>query len=162
MTQVGRLNKHVETVRTERTEYVPLLRGVTYILALLVAGSGALLAFVDQNSPVPTRTAYVAFGLVIAAVLIVMVHQGISRITVASVILLALAFIARVTLVRTTWENTGCETGVPCDPSPNDHLGLWFGLAGAFLLAALITGVVGLVRSLKRSGAAALAPEAAG
>jgi hypothetical protein len=149
----------VETARSARSDYVSLLRGATYSLALLVAGSGALLAFVDENSSVPTRTAYVALGLVFAAVLIVMVHQGISRMTVASVILLALAFIAPATLVRTTWESTGCVTGVPCDPSPNDHLGLRFGLAGAFLLAALITGVVGLDRSSKRSGAAALARE---
>ena len=149
----------MDTVRTARSEYVSLLRGVTNFFALLVAGSGALLAFVDENSPVPTRTAYVAFGLIIAAVLILMVHQGISRMTVASLILLALAFIAPATLVRTTWESTGCVTGVPCDPSPNDHLGLRFGLAGAFLLAALITGVAGLVRSSKRSGAAALARE---
>lgn len=78
---------------------------------------------------------------------------------VLSLILLALAFIAPATWVRTTWVSTGCVTGVPRDPSPNDQLGLRFGLAGAFLLAALMTAVAGLVRRSKRSSAAALARE---
>ena len=144
----------MNTVRTARSEYASLLHGVTYFLALLVAGSGALLAFVDRYSPIATRTAYVAFGLIIAAVLVLLVHQRVSRTTVASVISLALAFIAPSTLVRETFESIGCVAGVPCDPAPNSHLGLRVGLAGAFLLTALITGVVGLFRSPKRSRAA--------
>jgi hypothetical protein len=147
----------VDRARTARNDYLSLLRGVTYFVALLVAGSGVLIAVADTSSPRGTRAVYVCFGLVIAAVLVLLVHQRLGRFTASSFVLLALAFVAPAALVRTTWESTGCVVGVPCDPAPHSHQGLRLGLAAVILLTALITAAVGLFRSSTRSGVASSA-----
>jgi hypothetical protein len=137
----------VDTVRTARSDYLSLLRGVTYFVALLVAGSGVLIAVADTSSPRGTRALYVCFGLVIATVLVLLVHQQPSRFTVFSFVFLTLVFVAPATLVRTTWESTGCVMGVPCDPAPHFHVGLRPGIATVLLLASLLSAVAGVLRS---------------
>ena len=136
-----------------RSDDLSLLRGLTYSVALLVAGSGVLIAVADTSSPRATRALYLSFGLVIAAVLVLLVHQRPSRFTVFSFVFLALAFLAPATLVRTTWESAGCVFGFPCDPAPHSHQGLRLGLAAVILLAALTTAAVGLSRSSTRLSA---------
>ena len=142
----------MHTVPTARSDYLSLLRGVTYFVALLVAGSGVLIAVADTSSPRGTRALYVCFGFVISTVLVLLVHQRPSRFTVFSFVFLTLVFVAPATLVRTTWESTGCVMGVPCDPAPHSHEGLRIGLAAVTLSAALTTAAVGLFRSSTRSG----------
>ena len=136
---------------------IQVLRGGTYFVALLVFGLGALLAFVDSTSAASIRIAYVAFGLVIATVLVQLVHQPIGRMAVASVLLLVLAFVAPAVLVRETFDSTGCIQGVPCDPAPNLHEGLRFGLAAALLVASLVAAAAGQIRS-SRSREGAISP----
>jgi len=137
----------MDTMRTGRSDYLALLRGVTYFVALLVAGSGVLIAVADASSPRGSRALYVCFGLVIAAVIVLSVHQPPSRFTVFSFVLLALVFVAPATLVRTTWESTGCVMGVPCDPAPDFHAGLRLGIAAVLLVASLVSAVAGVLRS---------------
>ena len=59
-----------------------VLLATTYFVALLVASTAGLLAYASSV------LAYAAFGLVIAAVLVLLARQRISRMTAASVILL--------------------------------------------------------------------------
>ena len=121
---------------------IQVLRGATYFIAILVASTGALLAYVASV------LAYAAFGVVIAAVLVLLVHQPIRHMTVASVIFVALAFIAPSAFVHQTFNTAGCRGAVtPCTPTPNSHLGLKMGLASSLLAAALVTAAVGWVRS---------------
>jgi preprotein translocase subunit SecY len=125
-----------------------VLRATTYCLALLVASTAALLAFVASSLPDATRTALAAFGLVIAAVMVLWVHQPISRMSVSSAILLILAFTAPSFLVHETFNTALCRgSTTPCTPTPNSHLGLSLGLAAVLLSAALITAAVGRFRS---------------
>jgi hypothetical protein len=121
---------------------IQVLRGATYFLALLVVSTGALLAFVSSI------LAHAAFGLVIAALLVLLVHQPLGRMTVSTAILLALAFIVPATFVHETPDTTGCAGAINlCDPAMNSHLGLRLGLAAALLFAAFVTAAVGSVRS---------------
>lgn len=121
---------------------IQVLRGATYFLALLVVSTGALLAFVASV------LAFAAFGLVIAAVLVLLVHQPVGRMTVSTAILLALAFIVPATFVHETPDTTGCAGAMnPCDPAMNSHWGLRLGLAAVLLFAAFVTAAVGSVRS---------------
>ena len=122
-----------------------VLRATTYFVALLVASTAALLAYVSSVF------AYAAFGLIIAALLVLWVHQPISSMTVLSVVLLPLAFIVPATLVRVTFSSAGCVEGVPWYPAPNLHGGLRLGLAAVLLSAALVTAAVGLFRSSRRT-----------
>jgi hypothetical protein len=117
------------------------LRAATYFVALLVASTAGLLAYVSAV------LMYSVFGLVIAAVLVLLVDQPISRLTVASMVLVTVAFIAPATFVHITYSSAGCIDGVPCDPAPNLHEGLHLGLAAVLLFAALITAAVGAIRS---------------
>jgi lysylphosphatidylglycerol synthetase-like protein (DUF2156 family) len=123
---------------------ISVLQGATYFMALLTASTAALLAYV---SSVP---AYLAFGLTIAAVIVLLAHQPISRMTVASVVLVTVAFIAPATLVHVTYSSAGCVDGVPCDPAPNAHEGLRFGLAGVLLCAGLLVALIGLFLPSRR------------
>jgi hypothetical protein len=144
----------VEAGRSTSSGSIQVLRGGTYFLALLVVGLGALLAFVDSTSPAVNRIAYIAFGLVIATVLVLLVQQPIGRITVASVLLLVLAYIVPAVFVHETFHSTGCIQGVPCDPAPNLHEGIRFGLAAALLVASLVGAAAGQIRSSRsREGA---------
>jgi hypothetical protein len=137
----------VATERSAPIEGIRVVRAATYFLALLVVSLGALLASVDPYAPSPTRIAFAAFGLVIAAVMVLWVHQPIGRMTVSSAIFLASAFIVPAILVHETFSSADCIRGVPCDPVPNSHLGLRIGLAAVSLFAALVTAAVGLFRS---------------
>lgn len=125
---------------------IQILRAGTYFAALLVATIAALLAFVDSYDPAPARIAYGASGLVIAAVMVLWVHQPIGRMSASSAILLILAFVVPATLVRETFSAFHCVRGVPCDPVPNSHLGLRIGLAAVLLFISLVTAVAGLFR----------------
>lgn len=121
---------------------IQVLRGATYFIALLVVSTAALLAHVSSV------LAHAAFGLVIAAVLVMLVHQPIGRMTLSSAILLALAFIVPATFVHETPDTTGCAGAMsPCDPAMNSHLGLRLGLAAVLLFAAFVTAAVGRLRS---------------
>jgi len=122
-----------------------VLRATTYFVALLFASTAALLTYVSSVF------AYAAFGLIIAALLVLLVHQPISSMTVLSAVLLPLAFIVPATLVHVTFSSAGCVEGVPCDPAPNLHGGLRLGLAAVLLSAALVTAAVGLFRSSRRT-----------
>jgi hypothetical protein len=122
---------------------IQVLRVATYFLALLVASTGTLLAYVSSV------LAYAAFGLVIAAVLVLLVHQPINPLAILSAILLALAFIVPATLGHETYSSALCIRGVPCDPVPNSHLGLRVGLAAVLFFAALVTAAVGRFRSAR-------------
>lgn len=127
---------------------IRILRAGTYFGALLVAATAALLAIVDSYDPAPARIAFAAFGLVVAAVMVLWVHQPIPRMSVTSAILLVLAFIAPNTLVRGTFNSALCRgSSTPCTPTPNSHLGLRLGLAGVLLLTALAVAAVGLLRT---------------
>lgn len=120
---------------------MPILRGTTYFLALLVASTAGLLASVSSE------LFYVAFGLIIAAVMVLWAHQPISRMTTISAVLLALAFIVPATLVEETFSSAHCVEGVPCDPLPNSHPELRMGIGAVVLLSSLVVAVVGLFRS---------------
>ena len=125
-----------------------VLRATTYFLALLVASTAALLAFVASSLPNATRITLAAFGVAIAAVLVLLVHQPIGRMTAASVILFAMAFIVPKLFVHETWNAALCRgSSTPCTPTPNSHMGLRLGLAAVLLSAALVTAAVGLIRS---------------
>lgn len=125
-----------------------VLRATTYFVALLVASTAGLLAFVDSYESAAARIAFAALGLVIAAVMVLWVHQPIGRMSVSSAILLILAFIAPTTLVHETFNTALCRgSTTPCTPTPNSHLGLRLGLAAVLLSAALVTAAVGLFRS---------------
>jgi hypothetical protein len=126
---------------------IQVLRGATYFLALLIVSLAALLALVDRYHPAPARIAFGAFGLVIAATLVLWVHQPIGTMTVSSAILLGLAFIVPATLVHETFSSAHCVRGVPCDPVPNGHLGLRVGLAAVLLFMSLVTAAAGAFRS---------------
>jgi hypothetical protein len=134
----------VSTQQASSIGALQVLRATTYFVALLVASTAALLAYVSSVF------AYAAFGLIIAVLLVLLVHQPISSTTVSSVVLLALAFIVPATLVHVTFSSAGCVEGVPCDPVPNLHGGLRLGLAAVLLSAALATAAVGLFRSSRR------------
>jgi hypothetical protein len=131
----------VSTQQAASIGTVQVLRATTYFVALLIASTAGLLAYVSSV------LAFAAFGLVIAAVLVLLVHQPISRVTAVSALLVALAFIAPATLVHVTYSSAGCVDGVPCDPAPNLHWGLRFGLTALLLCAALVAAAVGLFRS---------------
>ena len=126
---------------------VQILRAATYFVALLVVSTAALLAYVSSV------LVYASFGMFIAAVLVLLVHQRVSLATVSSMILLVLAYIVPATLVRTTFDSGGCTPGIPCDPVPNSHPGLRLGLAAVLLFAALITAAVGAIRSSRLTNA---------
>ncbi len=121
---------------------IQVLRATTHFVALLIASTGALLAYVASV------LAYGAFGVVIAAVLVLLVHQPIRAMTVESVIFLALAFIAPSAFVHVTYNTAACRgSTTPCDPAPNNRLGLLLVLTAILLGAALVTAAVGCVRS---------------
>lgn len=124
-----------------------VLRATTYFLALLVASTAALLAFVASSLPDATRIALAAIGVVIAAVLVLLVHQPIGRMTAASVILFAMTFVVPKIFVHETFSSAHCVRGVPCDPVPSSHPGLRLALAGVLLFISLMTAAVGLIRS---------------
>jgi hypothetical protein len=124
-----------------------VLRATTYFAALLIVSTAALLAFVASSLPDATRITLAAFGLVIAAVLVLLVHQPIGHMTAASAIFVALAFILPATLVHETSRGGLCGGGpTPCDPGMNSHMGLRVGLMAALLLASLVSAAVGLFR----------------
>ena len=119
-----------------------VLRATTYFVALLIASTAALLAYVSSVF------AYAVFGLIIAAVLVLLVHQPVSHMTALSAIWLALAFIVPKVFVHETLNTALCRgSTTPCTPTPDSHLGLRLGLAGVLLSAALITAAVGRFRS---------------
>lgn len=127
-----------------------MLRATTYFIAFLILSTAALLAFVASSLPDATRIALAAFGLLIAAVLVLLVHQPIGRMTAVSAILLALAFILPATLVHETPRGGLCAGAItPCDPGMNSHLGLQIGFAAVLLSAALVTAAVGLFRAAR-------------
>jgi Ca2+/Na+ antiporter len=129
---------------------IQVLRAATYLIALLIIGMGALLAVADATSPATTRMTYVGFGLVIAAVVVLLVHQRIGRIAMASAILLVLAFVVPATLVQETYS-THCVAGVPCDPVPNSQEGLRLGIAAVLLVGSLLTAAAGALRPPRSS-----------
>jgi hypothetical protein len=133
----------VSTQQAASIGAIQVLRATTYFVALLIASTAALLAYVSSVF------AYAAFGLIIAAVLVLLVHQPIGLMTVTSVILVALAFIVPATSVHTTFSSSGCVDGVPCDPAPNLHEALRLGLAAILFSAALVTAAGGLFRSFR-------------
>ena len=103
---------------------------------------------VASSLPDVTRITFVAFGVTIAAVLVLLVHQPIGRMSVVSTILAALAFIVPATLVHETSRGGLCGGGpTPCDPGMNSHMGLRLGLMAILLFAAFITAGVGVIRS---------------
>jgi hypothetical protein len=127
---------------------IQVLRATTYLAALLVVSTAALLALVASSLPDVTRITLVAFGVTIAAVLVLLVHQPIGRMSVVSTILAALAFIVPATLVHETSRGGLCGGGpTPCDPGMNSHMGLRLGLMAILLFAAFITAGVGVIRS---------------
>lgn len=63
---------------------IQVLRVTTYFASLLVVSTAALLSYVSSV------LVYAAFGLVIAAVLILLAHQPLGRITALTAILLIL------------------------------------------------------------------------
>jgi hypothetical protein len=79
---------------------IQVLRATTYFVSILVVSASALLAFVASTLPDATRIALAAFGLIIAVVLVLLVHQPIGLVTASSAILAALAFILPATLVH--------------------------------------------------------------
>jgi hypothetical protein len=138
----------VSTQQRASNGTIQVLRGATYFVALLFALTGTLLAFVAS---VP---AYVGFGLLIAAVLILLAHQRLGRMTLLTAILLILSFTVPAIFVHETPDTTGCAQALtPCDPAMNSHLGLRLGLAAALLFAALVTAGIGLVRSSRPTDA---------
>jgi hypothetical protein len=142
----------VSRERSATTERIQVLRATTYFVALLVVSTAALLAFVDSLSPTVTRIAYTAFGVVIAAVLVLLVHQPIGRMSVFSAILLALAFIIPETFVHETFNSAQCiGSTTPCDLAPINHPGLRLAIAAVLLFASLVSAAVGLFRSSRLS-----------
>ena len=124
---------------------VQILRGATYFLALLVASTAALLASVSSVFILAV------FGLIIAAVLVLLVHQPISRMTATSAVLGALAWILPAMVVQTTYGPCSEDLPTPCDPAPNSHPGLRLGLAAVLLFATLIAAAVGAIRSSRHT-----------
>jgi hypothetical protein len=119
-----------------------------YFVALLVASTATLLAFVASSLPDVTRITLAAFGVVIAAMLVLLVHQPIGRMSAISAILVALAFILPASLVHETSRGGLCGGGpTPCDPGMNSHMGLRVGLMAVLLFASLVSAAVGLFRS---------------
>ena len=97
---------------------------------------------------------YAVFGLVIAAVLILLAHQPLSRITALSAILLILSYIVPAISVRETPDAADCASAIaPCDPSINSHPGLRLGITAALLVASLVAAAVGLFRESHRTDA---------
>jgi hypothetical protein len=142
----------VSPERSATTGRIQVLRATTYFAALVVASTAALLAFVASSLPDVTRLTLAAFGLVIAAVLVLLVHQPIGRMSAASAILVALAFILPAVLVHETPRGGLCGGGpTPCDPGIDSHMGLRVGLMAILLLAALVVAAVGLFRSSGRT-----------
>jgi hypothetical protein len=138
----------VSPERSATTGRILVLRATTYFAALVVASTAALLAFVASSLPDVTRLTLAAFGLVIAAVLVLLVHQPIGRMSAASAILAASAFILPAALVHETPRQGLCGGGpTPCDPGINSHMGLRVGLMAALLSTALITAAIGPFRS---------------
>jgi hypothetical protein len=125
-----------------------VLRATTYFAALLVVSTAALLAFVASSLPDATRITFAAFGVVIAAVMVLLVHQPIGRMTAASVVLFAMAFVVPKFFVHETLNAALCRgSSTPCTPMPNSHPGLRLGLAAVLLSAALVTAAMGRFRS---------------
>jgi hypothetical protein len=118
---------------------VQVLRGATYFLALVVASTAALLAYVSSVFILAV------FGVIIAVVLVLLVHQPIGLMTASSVILVALAFIVPATVVRTTYGPCSGNLPTPCDPAPNSHTELRLGIAAVLLFATLIAAAVGAI-----------------
>ena len=113
-----------------------------YLASFLIISTAALLSYVSSV------LVYAAFGLVIAAVLIILTHQPLGRIAALTAILLILSFVIPAISVHETPNTADCAgASTPCDPSMNSHPGLRLGLAAALLIAALITASVGLFRS---------------
>ena len=133
---------------------IEVLRATTYFAALLVVSSAALLALVASSLPDVTRITLAAFGVTIAAVLVLLVHQPIGHMSVVSTILVALAFILPAILVHETSGGGLCGGGpTPCDPGMNSHMGLRLGLMAILLFGALIAAGVGAIGSSRLTNA---------
>jgi hypothetical protein len=139
----------VSREQSATTGRMQVLRATTYFVGLLVASTATLLAFADSSLPDVTRITLAAVvGLVIVAVLMLLVHQPIGRMSAVSAILVALAFILPATLVHETSKGGLCGGGpTPCDPGMNSHVGLRVGLMAVLLFASLVSAAVGLFRS---------------
>ncbi len=137
------------SLEQSRTSWrIQVLRATTYFGALLVVSTAALLALVASSLPDVTRITLAAFGVTIATVLVLLVHQPIGRMSAVSTILVALAFILPATLIHETSRGGRCGGGpTPCDPGMNSHMGIRLGLMAILLLAALIAAGVGVIRS---------------
>lgn len=124
------------------------LRAATYFIALLVLGTGALLVTVASNFPTSARIGLSGVAIAIAGVMVLLVHQPLSRLSISAAILVALSFILPPLLIHST--PTGCLGHVgppPCDPGMNSHLGLQVGLMAALAVAALLAAIAGAARS---------------
>jgi hypothetical protein len=135
----------VSSGKAAPTGRVQVLRVATYFLALLVVSTAVLLAYVSSV------LAFGAFGVLIGVVLVLLVHQPITRVTAASAILLALAFVVPATLVHETFRSDHCIQGVPCDPVPDFNWELRRGLAAALLSAGLVMASIGSFRSSRHT-----------
>jgi uncharacterized membrane protein len=138
----------VSTQRAAPIGALQVLRATTHFVALLIVSTAALLALVASSLPDATRIALAAFGVAIAAMLLLLVHQSIGRMTGASVILFAMAFVVPKFFVHETLYTALCRgSSTPCTPMPNSHPGLRLGLAAVLLSAALVTAAMGRFRS---------------
>jgi hypothetical protein len=124
------------------------LRAAAYFIALLILGTAALLVTVASNFPTSTRIGLSGIAIAIAWVIVLLVHQLLSRLSISVAILVALSFILPPLLIHST--PTGCLGHVgrpPCDPGMNSHLGLQVGLMAAFVGAALLASIARAARS---------------
>ncbi|MDP9341010.1 MAG: hypothetical protein M3Q23_02645 [Actinomycetota bacterium] len=118
-----------------------------YFVAALVMSAGAAVSLAAS------AWGYAAVGTALSAILLLLVHQRVSRWALASGILTIAAFVAPALLVRPTWSSDGCHPNVICDSRLVGHPGPQIALLTALLAGALgaAVAVAGLIRSRTRS-----------
>ena len=137
----------VDRAEPDRRWSIGPLRASMYFVALLIASLGVLFASVESILPFATRVTAALLGLLIATTLVLWAHRSFGWLTLASMVVLSLAFVLPGLLIRSTPTPCPRHSITPCDPGLNGHLGLRVGFAAALIGVAFVIAVVGTVRT---------------
>lgn len=124
-----------------------VIRYGSWFLAILIVLSAGVAAAVSPGAAVE-RASFPVVALSVAAVILLVAHQPLGRVSFLTILLLVAAFTVPIFLVPVTPDTSACQNvRTPCDPPLDPHVEIRLALLATLLAAALVTAARGYARS---------------
>jgi hypothetical protein len=121
--------------------------GSWFLAILVVLWGGAAAALNTLGGPV-ARTRSIVLALAVAAVILLVAHQPLGRLSFLTILPLVAAYAVPIFLVPVAPDTTVCQNvRTDCDPSLNGNMEIRVALLATFMGAALVTAAWGYARS---------------